>query len=85
MATYEYEIIDADGIVRGIYEAEQKMSEPALSRHPVTGEKLRRILSRTFAHAAKEVGSADCATGTCGVGDYGPVSGGCAGGACGWS
>jgi len=84
MATYEYEIIAADGAVRGIYEAEQKMSDPALATHPVTGEKLRRILSRTFAHSAKTVGSSDCASGTCGVGDYEGAGGGCASGTCGW-
>jgi predicted nucleic acid-binding Zn ribbon protein len=83
MAIYEYEIIGADGHVRGIYEAEQKMSDAALTQHPVTGEKLRRILSRTFTRA-ESTGSSDCATGTCGLGDYG-TGGGCASGMCGLS
>jgi hypothetical protein len=84
MAIYEYEILGADGSVRGIFEAEQKMSEPALVAHPVTGERLRRILSRTFAHGGEPAKTDDCATGTCGVGEYG-TGGGCASGACGWS
>jgi hypothetical protein len=84
MAIYEYEILGSDGSVRGIFEAEQKMSEAALTEHPVTGERLRRILSRTFAHGAPPSSSSECATGTCGLGDYGSA-GGCASGACGWS
>ncbi len=77
MPIYEYEILDERGAVRGIYEAEQRMSEPALVRHPVTGEPLRRILSRTFTHGFRASTTDDCSTGTCGVSP-------CAGGACGW-
>ncbi len=80
MPTYEYEVLDEDGAPKGIFETRQKMSDPPLARHPVTGEPLRRILSRTFigtAGGGSDVGT--CSTGTCGI-----ASGGCAGGTCGW-
>lgn len=83
MPIYEYEILSQDGSPKGIFETTQKMSEPPLTRHPVTGEPLRRILSRTFVGSggasslASDAG--DCSTGTCGI-----PSGGCAGGSCGW-
>ncbi len=79
MPIYEYEVLDQDGRPKGIYETMQKMSEPALTRHPVTGEPVRRILSRTFV-GVSDGASESCATGTCGM----PSSGGCAGGSCGW-
>jgi hypothetical protein len=83
MAVYEYEILAPDGTVRGIYEAEQKMTEPALTHHPETGEPLRRILSLTFAHAAGAKTESVCSTGTCGTGGYDFGGGGCASGTCG--
>ena len=84
MAIYEYEILGPDGNPRGIYEAEQKMSEPALTRHPETGEPLRRTLSATFAHASRSSEPVTCESGSCasGLPTYG---GGCASGSCGWS
>lgn len=75
MAIYEYEILDSSGSVVGIYEAEQKMSEPPLSNHPATGQRLRRILSATFAHAARSQSFGGCESGACG-------SGACESGAC---
>jgi hypothetical protein len=85
MPIYEYEILSPDGTPKGVFETMQKMSEPALTRHPVTGEPVRRILSATFVHSAQSDGGDDhaantCSSGTCGV----PSSGGCPGGACGW-
>lgn len=82
MAVYEYEILNPDGTARGVLEIEQKMSEPPLSRHPETGEPLRRVLSSTFARVAggsSFESAGGCETGTCGVPSYG----GCAGGLCG--
>ncbi len=82
MPIYEYEILSQDGTPKGIFETMQKMSEPALTRHPVTGEPVRRILSPTFVGSgAPEAGYAggSCASGTCGL-----PSGGCAGGSCDW-
>ncbi len=83
MPIYEYEILSQDGNPKGIFETMQKMSDPALTRHPLTGEPVRRILSRTFVGSAESTGSSDeasaCATGSCGI-----PGGGCAGGSCGW-
>jgi predicted nucleic acid-binding Zn ribbon protein len=81
MAIYEYEILNADGTARAVFEVEQTMSEPALTRHPETGEPLRRILSSTFAHGSRN--SSGCTTGSCGL-PPSLGSGGCAGGSCGW-
>jgi hypothetical protein len=83
MPIYEYEILSNDGTAKGIFETTQKMSEPALTKHPVTGEPVRRILSRTFVGGSRPSDAADyasdCSTGACGI-----PSGGCAGGNCGW-
>jgi predicted nucleic acid-binding Zn ribbon protein len=85
MPIYEYEILSKDGTPKGIFETTQKMSEPALTKHPVTGEPVRRILSRTFigsGGSSRAAGHAadSCSTTTCGV----PAAGGCASGNCGW-
>jgi hypothetical protein len=79
MPIYEYEILSQDGTPKGIFETTQKMSEPALTRHPETGEPMRRILSRTFVSSMATSDAGSCATGTCGI-----PSGGCPGGTCGW-
>jgi hypothetical protein len=80
MPIYEYEILNKDGTPKGIFETSQKMSEPALTRHPVTGDPLRRILSRTFVGASGASPSdGGCSSGTCGL-----PSGGCPSGTCGW-
>jgi hypothetical protein len=82
MAIYEYEILNADGSVRGIFEAEQRMTDPVLTCHPETGETLRRILSRTFAHASSAETKRACKNVSCGFSDG---SGQCgAGGSCNW-
>jgi predicted nucleic acid-binding Zn ribbon protein len=78
MPIYEYEVLDQDGSPKGLFETMQKMSEPALTRHPVTGEPVRRILSPTFVGTSGSSGDT-CSTGTCGL-----PSGGCPGGSCGW-
>lgn len=83
MPIYEYEILNPDGTARGVLEVQQKMADPPLTRHPETGEPLRRVLSATFARTAGDAGdwsASGCADGSCGV----PASyGGCAGGSCG--
>ena len=85
MPIYEYEILSKDGTPKGIFETTQKMSEPALTKHPATGEPVRRILSATFIGSGTSSSGADyasdtCATGSCGI----PSSAGCAGGTCSW-
>jgi len=85
MAIYEYEILGPDGSPRGIYEAEQKMSDPALTHHPQTGERLRRILSVTFAHGTRAEGSV-CESGSCDSGSgLSDAACGCSSGVCGWN
>ena len=78
MAIYEYEILDNEGAVVGIFEAEQKMNDPKLTRHPETGQPLRRILSATFAHGSRAESGGGCASGNCPM-DGGFDSGGCCG------
>ena len=80
---YEYEILGPDGAPRGLLEVRQKMSDPALTHHPETGEPLRRVLSSTFARTAGS--SADFPFGPSGCGPAFGFGGGCAGGACGLS
>ena len=46
MPFYEYEVIDEQGRVVEIYEAEQPAGEAPLTVHPVTGETLRRKYSK---------------------------------------
>jgi hypothetical protein len=75
---YEYEILGADGSVRGVYEVEQKMSDPPLSVHPETGAPLRRILSSTFAHGS-DAKAEPCGTGACGMPAGSCGMGGCGG------
>ncbi len=45
MPLYEYEVLDENGRVVEIYEAEQAAGEAPLAAHPVTGEKMRRKFS----------------------------------------
>lgn len=79
MPIYEYEILSQDGTPKGIFETMQRMSDPALTQHPVTGEPVRRILSRTFVGTPVANDAGGCADGSCGL-----PTGGCADGSCGW-
>jgi predicted nucleic acid-binding Zn ribbon protein len=83
MAIYEYEVLDTEGAVVGIYETEQKMSEAALTQHPETGQQLRRILSATFAHGSHAESASSCASGSCPMGEGFASSGCCGAGGCG--
>ena len=62
MPIYEYEILSKDGTPKGIFETSQKMSEPALTKHPVTHEPVRRILSATFIGSGGSSGGSDPST-----------------------
>ncbi len=83
MAIYEYEVLDTEGAVVGIYETEQKMSDPTLTQHPETGQQLRRILSATFAHGSSTQSASSCDGGSCPMGGGFDTSGCCGGGGCG--
>ena len=83
MAVYEYEILGPDGAVQGVYEVEQRMSDPPLTVHPETGAPLRRILSSTFAHGSEARADFPCGAGACDVPNgCGGFGGGCGGGGC---
>ena len=43
MPTYVYQIVNDDGTDGEIFEVQQSMSESALTQHPKTGQKVRRV------------------------------------------
>jgi len=45
MPTYEYEVIQPDGSPGERFEVFQSMSDAPLTKHPETGEPVRRVLS----------------------------------------
>jgi hypothetical protein len=45
MPLYDYEIINPDGSSGDQFEVFQSMSEPPLTKHPETGQPVRRVLS----------------------------------------
>lgn len=45
MPIYEYQVVNPDGTLGERFEVMQNMSEDALTRHPETGEPVRRIIS----------------------------------------
>ncbi|MGF1484363.1 MAG: FmdB family transcriptional regulator [Opitutales bacterium] len=45
MPIYTYQVIRADGGEGELFEIQQSMKDEALSRHPVTGESIRRVYS----------------------------------------
>ncbi len=44
MPTYVYQVIEDDGSGGEIFEVFQKMSEPALTKHPETGQPVKRLI-----------------------------------------
>lgn len=44
MPTYVYQVINKDGTEGEIFEVVQRMTEPALTKHPETGEPVRRVI-----------------------------------------
>lgn len=72
MATYVYETIPQKaGQKPRQFEVRQSMKEPALTRHPETGEPVKRVISGGFGYAAKgsrapaPVGGCGCGHGGC--------------------
>jgi predicted nucleic acid-binding Zn ribbon protein len=45
MPLYDYEVITADGSPGERFELFQRMTDPPLTRHPETGQPIRRVLS----------------------------------------
>ena len=45
MPLYVYQVIEADGSEGEIFEIMQKMSEPALEKHPENGKPVQRIFA----------------------------------------
>jgi hypothetical protein len=45
MPTYVYQVIKPDGTEGETFEVVQKMSEPALTKHPETGEPVQRVIT----------------------------------------
>ncbi len=43
MPIYRYAVFDADGRQVEVYEADQRVGEPAMEVHPVTGERMVRL------------------------------------------
>ena len=47
MPTYVYEVMDEDGVAGERFEVVQKMTDPPLTQHPQTGQKVRRVFLPT--------------------------------------
>ncbi|MCH2154666.1 MAG: hypothetical protein MK080_01525 [Opitutales bacterium] len=45
MPIYQYQVINADGSPGITFEIEQRMSEDALTEHPITGKPVKRVYS----------------------------------------
>ena len=45
MPTYVYQVVNEDGSEGEIFEVVQKMSEPALTKHPETGRPVKRLIT----------------------------------------
>ncbi len=48
MPTYVYEVVKRDGAAGETFEAQQRMTDPPLERHPATGEPVRRVYVPPF-------------------------------------
>lgn len=44
MPIYRYEVLNEEDQPVEIFEAEQRISEPPLTRHPITGERMRKLV-----------------------------------------
>jgi predicted nucleic acid-binding Zn ribbon protein len=57
MATYIYETIPKDAKDRPVrFEIQQSMTEKACTKHPETGEPIRRVITGGFGYTKKSVG-----------------------------
>lgn len=46
MPTYVYEVVLPDGEEGQLFEVEQRMADPPLAEHPITGQPVRRVPQR---------------------------------------
>ncbi len=67
MATYIYETVDPNQPPRQ-FELQQSMKDAPLTRHPETGEPIRRVITGGYGYAAKSGGPAPGGGGSCGTG-----------------
>ncbi len=57
MATYTYETIPTRKGARSMrYEIQQRMSEATLTKHPDTGQSIRRVITGGFGYSEKSIG-----------------------------
>ncbi|TVP80344.1 MAG: zinc ribbon domain-containing protein [Puniceicoccaceae bacterium] len=64
MATYVYETIPTDKTeAPKLYEIEQSMKEPALTKHPETGEAIRRVILGGYGLMTPKKGDESCGPG----------------------
>lgn len=72
MPTYVYETIPGDPAQAPVrFELDQRMSEPALTRHPETGEPVRRLISGGLGFIGCEAKAGPTPAGGCGMGGCG--------------
>jgi len=64
MPIYVYEVILENGEEGQVFEIEQKMTDPALTKHPTTGQPVRRVIqvpniatNYTSSHEKKKLGN----------------------------
>ncbi len=50
MPTYVYQVINEDGSDGEMFEVVQSMKEPALNKHPETGQPVRRVIQPPALH-----------------------------------
>lgn len=89
MPTYEYETIPSKAGQKAVrFELYQPITAAALTKHPETGEPVRRVISGglgIFTESKSSEPPPACSHGGCGMGQSCdmPSGGGCAGGMCG--
>ncbi len=74
MATYIYETTDETGPVKR-FEIQQSMKDAPLTRHPETGEPIRRVISGGYGVMAKGGGQNDAPSAQSGGGGCGTSCG----------
>jgi len=83
MPFYEYETIPAkDGESVKRYEFRQCMSDEPYSKHPETGEPIRRVYSTFGMGGGASSDSCECGGDSCGCGGHHHHGGGCSCGCC---